>query len=319
MAQFDQRFFTMAPKVITGIFLEYQQGRPMMDQIFNEREVGDYVYQYHLWGQVGHMTEKVGPGDEPDDNSVQYEERTGRAYEYAESATISEREIRSVSDIRPVLADNAAAIAKGLMVRREYEGIKTLLDLNPHSPLSGEGMPDPISTGEPWSSKSTDIFGQIADAKNAIRKTAFMEADALIISPDDLTNIMKHPDFRQYQLSGNVFGQEILRNGSVGRIHGLDVFVHNMVINTSEQLGKPKLPFPGEPGTRDNEVEAMLQNKAIMIARTNDFGYRSRVMSFYTDVEYLKSRRSTRIYAGESYGYTIGRPTQVVHINTDGT
>jgi len=319
MAQFDQRFFVLAPKVVTGIFLEYQQGMPMMDMIFGEREVADYVYQYHLYGQVGHMTERVGPGDEPKDNSIQYEERTGRAFEYAESATITEREIRSVADIRPVLADHARAISRGMMTRREYEGIKTLLDLNPDSPLAGKGMPAAISTGNPWSSKSTDIFGQVADAKNELRKTCFLEGDCLIVSPDDLTNIMKHPDFRQYQLSGNVFGQEILRNGSLGRLHGLDIYVHNMVINVKAQLGKPKLPFPGEPGTRGTELEPMLQNKAIMIARTPDFAFRSRVMGFYTDGEYIKSRRSYRIYAGEAYGYTITRPTQIIHINTDGS
>lgn len=319
MAQpFNQRFFALAPKVITGIFRKYEQGKPMMGDILPSRGVPQYHFIYHLYGKRGHMTPKVEAGSESNDVNIQYEEKLAICNEYREGATISEREMMGVADVRNVLADHSQVIAESIMLRKEYVGLQALLDNDPYNDLANNGMVGPVTQVD-WSQGSSDIFGTIVDAKNNVRKAAFLEADTMIISPDDVANIMKNPDFRQYQLGGNVFGQEILRDGSIGRIHGLQAYMHNLVVDIEQ--GKPKIPYPNEPGIIEGasaNQQRMLDATAIILKRGRTLGHMAQVEYFTTDLELIKGRRAVRIQAWEGFGPAIERPPYINYILTDG-
>ncbi len=160
----------------------------------------------------------------------------------------------------------------------------------------------------------------IADAKNAIRKTAFKEADTLLINADDYTNILKHPDFRQHQLSG-IFVQQNLVEGSIGRIQGLDIMVHNIVkdINPGKPRGTEAGTYPGQPGVIGTDVEQMLNNRAIIMKRGSEMGFMGIAEGFQTDMYPVRRRRAVELQAWEAFGPAIVRPNHLIHLKTDGS
>lgn len=319
---YDSRFQVLAPKLMLDIFRKYEQGNPIFDAILPPRDVPGEHFTFKLYGRVGHMAARVGRGAAADDHSIQYEEKISVAYEYRESTTISDRDIKAVGSIVNVLANDMESIAESIVLRREYEALQTLLGNNPYNDLTAGGMPTAIG-GYDWSDPGTDVVASLVDSRAAIKKAAKVSPDTLVISVDDESNYLKHPELRQYQQAGNVFNRDLLLNGQIGRIEGMDILVHNMTvdINPGTPRGVTVADYPAQPGADGVDVQQMFgpQNRAIVCVKGPNLGFTGMEENFATDVWQVKELRSVRAQAWQIFGHAIVRPNKIIHIKTDGT
>ncbi len=323
---FDSRFAPLVRKVISGVFRKYEQGPlNIISQILPDIPVVGYHWTYHLYGDVGHTSEDVGPGAEPTMSTLVYDEKDARAYEWRKEVPVADRDLMALRDVRNVMADAGQQISEDIMLNKEKKGLDALLGLDTkYNDIASNGMPTPIS-GQDWALPSSDIFKDLTDARRDVLKTAHKFPDTLLIGPDDEANIQNHPDFRQWQLAGP-YGQQNLATASIGKIKNLDVFVLSAVSDVD-----PNYPHTGSPndqmpvvGTARGNVQPLLTNKAIVCKRGRDLGFMGIAEPFQSiplgnDGGYYSRRRMQSIMGWLAGGPAIERPNHLIHIYTDGT
>lgn len=322
---YDARFAPLVRKVVSGVFRKYEQGTFFMSQILPDQPVAGYHWTYHLYGNIGNLSEDVGPGAEPTISQFAYDEKDARAYEWRKEVPIADRDVMAIRDVRNVWADAAQQISEDILLNKEKKALDALLGLDTtYNDIASFGMPTPIS-GSDWSSPSSDIFKDLTNARKEILKTAHKMPDTIIIGADDQANIENHPDFRQWQLAGP-YGQSNLAEGSIGRIKGMDVFVMTAVADV-----EPNYPHVGDPndqrpqvGTTAGYVAPLLTGKAIICKRGRELGFMGvaepfQSVSLGNDGGYYSRRRMQSIMAWHAAGPAIERPNHLIHIYTDGT
>lgn len=289
-----------------------------MTEILPVIDVEQEYFDWTLYGQVGNMAPKVGPNGVPEVASVAYDRQFAIADEYRQKVPIKDREFMAVNKFRNVVMDASNQLSENLLLRMEYEGLQTLLGNNPFNDLTAGGQPPKI-TGTNWSANG-DILANLVEGRKNILKRAHIFPDTLIIGPDDEANIQNHPDFKQYQLSGPAFNQENYKEGRIGRIKGLDVYVMSTVADAY-----PNYPHTGEPntqapvvGTTPGTVKPLLEGTALIVKRGLDLGFFGMYEPFSTIMYRDEETRRFNIMSWMTFGEGIVRPNRIQEIDTTG-
>jgi hypothetical protein len=286
------------PKVISSIWIEQEQGQYLCGAMLPEERVPQREFTYHYFGRITGMTPRVFDGAEFEKYNENYIEKLGTCHEYGESAVITDKAIRYTQGVRSLIQDYRNSLIKRLLMRQEFQFISAITDTGTGDTQipSDTHTRDMSGVGEKrqWNDERAQILNDLGYAQTVIRKEAKVTPDTIIMSPDVFNVFRNSIDLRLWQYAGP-FSQQIIEQGAVGKVYGMDIFVSNVSYQPTED----------DP---DSTVTTMLSDYVVIMKRGEFIG-----KNFVSEAQQAKmvrneQRRGIELMLWKEFAPIIYRP-----------
>lgn len=202
----------LARKTLIGVAkkveAEYEAIGP---QILPERKTSA-TFRYRVYGKKTSYAEPVPEGSEAPLETETYEIREDTTEELRKGDYVSVRSIRHGEF--DVVADTVASLTRAILVGQDILTFQAIENVVPSEHKK--------SLTKSWDEDGADPKSDLLEAIKKIMRNGGVRPDTLILNATNYANLMEHANVLVYEVSGR---PEILREGRIDRLLGLDIFV----------------------------------------------------------------------------------------------